>query len=163
VERLASLAMVGVTAGLFLLYLAIAPAVNPTFDDAKYVAVGRNVLAGNGPFTLFGVVFLKHSPLWPLMVTIPEQLPGVDAIDVGQFLNAISGAASIALIAYLGWRVRPFVGAVSAVVYGSLAYVFDVERTAGIDLPSIALTLLYLAIGFRAIRTGSSGLALVMG
>jgi 4-amino-4-deoxy-L-arabinose transferase-like glycosyltransferase len=162
-ERRAAAWAVAVATILFLVLLAIAPAVNPTFDDAKYVAVGRNFLDGHGPVTDFGVLFLKHSPLWPMMVVIPERLFGINAVRVGQLLNGFSGAAAILLVAALGWRIRPLVGAIAAVLYASLPYVFDIARTAGIDLPSIALTLLFLVVAMVAVRRDSLWLALLAG
>jgi 4-amino-4-deoxy-L-arabinose transferase-like glycosyltransferase len=161
-ERRVSAFILAVTPILFLLFLAIVPAVNPTFDDAKYVGVGRNFLAGNGP-TVFGVTFLKHSPLWPMIIVGPERLFGIHPITTGHIINALSGALSIVLVGHLGWRVRPAIGAVSAVLFASLPYVFDIARTAGIDLPSIALTLGYIILGLRVVRTGSTRGAVVLG
>jgi 4-amino-4-deoxy-L-arabinose transferase-like glycosyltransferase len=162
-ERRVSLLILAATPILFLLFLLIAPSINPTFDDAKYVAVGRNFLSGNGPTTVFGVVFLKHSPLWPMIIVMPEQLFGVHPIVTGHIINALSGGITILLVGYLGWRVRPAIGAIAAVLFASLPYVFDIARTAGIDLPSIALTLGYIIFGFSVVRTGSIWRAAVLG
>lgn len=162
-ERRVSLFILAATPILFLLFLSIAPAINPTFDDAKYVAVGRNFLAGNGPTTVFGIVFLKHSPLWPMIIVIPELLFGIHPVATGHLINALSGAIAIVLVGYLGWRVRPAIGAIGAVLFASLPYVFDISRTAGIDLPSIALTLGYIIFGFSVVRTGSIWRAAVLG
>lgn len=162
-ERRVSLLILTAVPLLFLLFLATAPAVNPTFDDAKYVGVGRNFLAGNGPTTVFGVVFLKHSPLWPMIIVVPERLFGIHPIVTGHVINALSGAITILLVGYLGWRVRPAVGAIAAILFASLPYVFDIARTAGIDLPSIALTLAYIVFGFSVVRTGSVRRAVILG
>jgi 4-amino-4-deoxy-L-arabinose transferase-like glycosyltransferase len=162
-ERRVSLFILAATPILFLLFLSIAPSINPTFDDAKYVAVGRNFLAGNGPTTVFGVVFLKHSPLWPMIIVIPELLFGIHPIVTGHVINALSGAITIVLVGYLAWRVRPAIGAMGAVLFASLPYVFDVSRTAGIDLPSIALTLGYIIFGFSVVRSGSLWRAAALG
>jgi 4-amino-4-deoxy-L-arabinose transferase-like glycosyltransferase len=162
-ERRVSTLIMAAVPLLFLLFLAIAPSVNPTFDDAKYVGVGRNFLAGNGPSTVFGVVFLKHSPLWPMIIVSPERLFGIQPIVTGHVINALSGALTIVLVGYLGWRVRPAIGAIAAVLFASLPYVFDIARTAGIDLPSIALTLAYIVFGFGVVRTGSVWRAAVLG
>ncbi|MGZ8502484.1 MAG: ArnT family glycosyltransferase, partial [Candidatus Limnocylindrales bacterium] len=162
-ERRVSLLILAATPILFLLFLTIAPSVNPTFDDAKYVGVGRSFLDGNGPTTVFGVVFLKHSPLWPMMIVLPERLFGIHPIVTGHLINALSGAITILLVGYLGWRVRPALGAIAAVLFAALPYVFDIARTAGIDLPSIALTLAYIILGFSVVRTGSIWRAAVLG
>ena len=162
-ERRLSLIILALTPILFLFFLAITPPVNPTFDDAKYIGVGRNFIDGNGPITVFGVVFLKHSPLWPMIITIPEKLVGIHPVATGHFINAMSGVATILLVGFLGWRVRPAIGAVAAVLFAALPYVFDIARTAGIDLPSIALTLLYIVVGFSVVRTGALWRAVVLG
>ncbi|HSS35150.1 MAG TPA: glycosyltransferase family 39 protein [Patescibacteria group bacterium] len=162
-ERRVSAFILIATPILFLVFLAIAPSVNPTFDDAKYVAVGRNFITGNGPTTVFGVVFLKHSPLWPMIIAFPEQLFGIHPVMTGHVINALSGASTIVLVGYLGWRVRPAIGAIAAVLFASLPYVFDIAQTAGIDLPSIALTLAYIIVGFSTVRTGSVWRAIVLG
>ncbi len=162
-ERRVSLFILTATPILFVLFLALTPPVNPTFDDAKYIAVGRNFLNGLGPVTDFGVVFLKHSPLWPMMIALPEKLAGIHPVATGHFFNVLSGALTIVFVGYLGWRVRPAVGAVSAVLFAALPYVFDIARTAGIDLPSIMLTFLYIIVGFSVVRTGSLWRAVVLG
>jgi 4-amino-4-deoxy-L-arabinose transferase-like glycosyltransferase len=162
-ERRISLLILTAAPLLFLLFLAIAPVVNPTFDDAKYIGVGRNFLSGNGPMTVFGVVFLKHSPLWPMMIVLPERLFGIHPVATGHAINALSAALTIVFVGYLGWRIRPAIGAIAAVLFAALPYVFDVSRTAGIDLPSIALTLGYLIFGFSVVRTGSLRRAVVLG
>ena len=109
------------------------------------------------------MVFLKHSPLWPMIIVIPERLFGIHPIVTGHIINALSGAITILLVGYLGWRVRPAIGAIAAVLFAALPYVFDIARTAGIDLPSIALTLAYIIIGFSVVRTGSIWRAALMG
>lgn len=162
-ERRVSGLILAATPLLFVLFLAIAPSANPTFDDAKYVGVGRNLLAGDGPLTGFGVVFLKHSPLWPIIIVLPERLLGAHPIATGHLVNALSAAAAIVLVGYLGWRVRPAIGAIAAVLFASLPYVFDLARTAGIDLPSIVLTLAYLAFGLTVVRSGSLLRAALLG
>ncbi len=162
-ERRVSLFILAATPILFLVFLALTPPVNPTFDDAKYIAVGRNFLSGNGPITDFGVVFLKHSPLWPMIIAMPEKLAGIHPVATGHLINALSGALTIVMVGFLGWRVRPAVGAISAVLFAALPYVFDIARTAGIDLPSIMLTLLYVIVGFSVVRTGSLWRAVVLG
>jgi 4-amino-4-deoxy-L-arabinose transferase-like glycosyltransferase len=162
-ERRICRAIVLLTPVWFLLFLALAPALNPTYDDAKYVGIGRNFLAGNGPVTVFGEVFLKHSPLWPMLIALPERIVGIPAITIARLLNAGSAAVMIALVGYLGWQVRPAIGAIAAVILAANPYTFAIARTAGIDLPSIALTFAYIALGFVVMRRRSVGLAAVLG
>ena len=161
-RTLALLAIVG-SMIVFLAVLAVMPAFNPTFDDAKYIGMGRNVLAGIGPTTVFGVLFLNHSPLWPVAMAGPERLTGIDALTVGHALDAVSGAVVIALGAALGWRVRPLAGAIAAISLVAFVYLGDLARTAGIDLPAAAFTLGYLLVGLAAARRGSIGLGIAAG
>lgn len=163
VERRLAAAVIGAVTVLFVVFLLIAPPGNPTYDDAKYIGVGRSVLAGLGPTTLFGTLFLKHAPVWPVAVTAPEALIGADPIAVGHLLNAVSIAAILALVGRLGWAVRPAVGALSVVALAGVPYTFSLARTGGIDLPSIALTFAYLIVGFRSVERGSVRLGLVAG
>ena len=97
-----------------------------------------------------------------MIITIPEAVRD-PPVATGHFINAMSGVATILLVGFLGWRVRPAIGAVSAVLFAALPYVFDIARTAGIDLPSIALTLLYIVVGFSVVRTGALWRAVVLG
>lgn len=161
-RRSALLVIVGAVLA-FLLALAIAPAVNPTFDDAKYVGIGRNVLDGVGPVNVFGSIFLKHSPVWPVLIVLPERIAGIHPIAVGHLVNMLSGAVVLILVGALGWRVRPALGALGAVTLLGQPYYFDIGRTAGIDLPSIALTFGYVLLGFVALRRRSLVLAAVAG
>ena len=98
-----------------------------------------------------------------MIVVLPERLFGVDPITVGHLINAASAAASIALVGYLGWRVRPLIGAIAAVIFAANPYTLAIARTAGIDLPSIALTFAYIVLGLVVMRRRSLGLAFVLG
>ena len=162
-ERTISLIAIGGSVAVFLAILALVPPFNPTFDDAKYVGIGRDVLAGLGPVTVFGVQFLNHSPLWPLAMAVPERLTGIDALAVGHLLNGLSGGIVIALGGALGWRFRPLAGAVAAIALVGFVYLGDLGRTAGLDLPAAALTLGYLLVGFSAARRGTVGLGIAAG
>ena len=98
-----------------------------------------------------------------MIIAFPEKLFGIHPVTTGHVINALSGAITIVLVGFLGWRVRPAIGAIAAVLFASLPYVFDIARTAGIDLPSIALTLLYIIVGLSVVRTGSLWRAVVLG
>jgi 4-amino-4-deoxy-L-arabinose transferase-like glycosyltransferase len=162
-ERRAALLVIAAAVVVFVLALAIAPPTNATYDDAKYVGIGRNVLEGNGPRNVFGSVFLKHSPVWPVLIVLPEQIAGIHPIDVGHFVNALSGVAILLMVGALGWRVRPALGGLGAASLVGLPYFSDIGRTAGIDLPSIAITFGYLLVGFAAVRRNSMLLAALAG
>jgi 4-amino-4-deoxy-L-arabinose transferase-like glycosyltransferase len=155
--------VIGAAVLVLLLALAMAPTVNSTYDDAKYVGIGRNVLDGLGPVNVFGTIFLKHSPVWPVLIVLPEQLAGIHPLVIGHAANASSAAAILVMIGALGWRVRPALGALGAVTLLGQPYFRDVAQTAGIDMPSIAITLGYILLGFIAVRRNSLPLAALAG
>ena len=151
--------VIGAAVLVLLLALAMAPTVNPTYDDAKYVGIGRNVLDGLGPVNVFGTIFLKHSPVWPVLIVLPERIAGIHPLLIGHIANGISACAILLMIGALGWRVRPALGALGAVTLLGQPYFVDIAHSAGIDLPSIAITLGYLLLGFVAVRRNSLLLA----
>jgi 4-amino-4-deoxy-L-arabinose transferase-like glycosyltransferase len=150
-------AAIAVTAAvlLFTSLLAILPAFTIGFDEAKYLGVGANVWAGHGPLTAFGYLFLLHSPVWMTVLYAPQALFGIDAVGWGHLLNAIAGLGVVALTAVMGWRIRPAVGVVAVFAMLGFNYLFDLTRTTRLDVPAAALALLYLEMGWRAVRTGS--------
>jgi 4-amino-4-deoxy-L-arabinose transferase-like glycosyltransferase len=150
-------------ASLGMLAILLFPAYYATPDEAKYIGLGLNVLDGRGLVTVFDVPFPNHSPLWPLALALPQRLVGVDGLAVGHLLNAIAAAAVVALTGVLGWRVRPAAGALAAVVMLAFPFLASNARTAGLDLPSTALTLAFLVVALRAIDRGSTPLALASG
>jgi 4-amino-4-deoxy-L-arabinose transferase-like glycosyltransferase len=162
-ERRTAVLVIGAAALVLLVVLGITPANSPTYDDAKYVGIGRNLLDGNGPVNVFGTLFLKHAPVWPVLIVFPERILGIHPIVVGHVLNAVSGAAILLMLGALGWRIRPALGALGAVTLLGLPYFVEVARTAGIDLPSIAITLGYILLGFIAVRRNSILLAALAG
>jgi 4-amino-4-deoxy-L-arabinose transferase-like glycosyltransferase len=162
-ERRAAVLVICAAALVLILAIAVAPAVNPTYDDAKYVGIGRNVLDGRGPLNVFGTLFLKHSPVWPVLIVVPERLAGIHPIATAHLINAIAAAAIVLLTGAFGWRARPALGALGAVTLLGQPYVRDVAQTAGIDMPSIAITLGYILLGLTAVRRRSLVLAALAG
>ena len=115
--------------------LLAAPPFFLSFDEAKYIGIGYNVLDGLGPRSPFGDFFLLHAPVWS--VSSCSRMPwfGIDPLDTGHVLNAIAGVGLVLLAGILGWRVRPAVGHRAAGVLG-VTYVHDITRTARLDLPA---------------------------
>ena len=101
-----ALVIAGAAVAFIVLVLA-GGAFYQSFDEAKYVGLGRNLLAGRGYMTVFGSLFLTHPPAWPLILAAPEAWFGVDPLAVGRLLNALSGTGLIALTGLLAWRIRP--------------------------------------------------------
>ncbi len=148
--------------GVLVLMLALPP-LYYTSDEAKYVGLGLNILAGRGIVTDYGTQFLNHSPVWPLVLAAPQAWFGVEGLTVGHLVNAASAAATVTLTGLLAWRVRPAAGALAAVAMLGLPYLTTLSRTAGLDMPAVAFTLGYLWVALRALDRGSIGLGLLAG
>jgi hypothetical protein len=155
VERRWSGAVIGVAVAVFVALLVAVPALFQTFDEAKYLGIGRSVMAGDGPRIVFGSYFLPHSPLWPVLLVAPNTWFGIDALSWGHTLNALSAVTLLVLTGIIGWRIRPAVGALAVVGFVGVTYFHDLTRTARLDVPAAALVLLYLVVGLEAVRRGS--------
>jgi hypothetical protein len=162
-ERRIALVILGACLALGLTLLLVFPPSYATYDDAKYVSLGLNILEGHGPLNDFGHVFVKHSPLWPLTLAAPRFFLGIDGIVVGHLVNGLSFLASILLTAALAWRQRPYAGALAGIAVVAFPYAHTLARTAGLDYPAIALTLAYLLVAGTALRRGSLRLGLAAG
>jgi hypothetical protein len=134
-----------------------------SFDEAKYVGLGRNLVAGRGYTTVFGSLFLTHPPAWPLILAAPEAWFRVDPLAVGRFLNVLSGAGLIVLTGLLAWRIRPAAGGLAAAAMLGVTYLSDLSRTARLDVPGAAITVLAVLVGTWAMRRDSVSRALVAG
>lgn len=146
--------VVAVVAAAYALLAFLLPHPYPSFDEAKYLAIGQNALAGRGPQTAFGANFLPHSPFWPMLVAAPKVVLGLDPWSWGYLLNALAGAGVLLLAGRFAAR---FGGAgrllAVAILVGWLD-LFLLTRTARLDVPEAALTLAYLAVAMSAIETG---------
>lgn len=155
--------VIGAAIAVFLVLIAIVGPFFRSFDEAKYLGIGYSMLAGDGPRTVFGSVFLPHSPLYPMILAAPDVWFHFDPFAWGQLLNAIAGAGMLLLVGWLGWRFRPAAGALA--VGGALAipYLQDLTRTARLDVPAAALVLAFLVVGIEAVRRDSVRWALLAG
>ncbi len=97
------------------------------------------------------------------VVYAPQALFGIDAASWGHVLNAAAGTTVVAITAIMGWRVRPAVGVVAVFAILAFGYLMDLTRTARLDVPAAALALLYLEVGWRAVRTGRRRWAIAAG
>src|SRR6266446_8543538 len=89
------------SAVVFIVLVVAGGAFYQSFDEAKYVGLGRNLVAGRGYTTVFGSLFLTHPPAWPVILAAPEAWFGIDPLIVGRFLNVLSGAGLIVLAGLL--------------------------------------------------------------
>lgn len=149
-----------------LVFGALLLAVPPfflSFDEAKYIGIGYNVLDGLGPRTPFGDYHLLHAPVWATVLVLPETWLGIAPLDTGHALNAIAGIGLVLLAGILGWRIRPAVGAIAATGVVGVTYVHDLTRTARLDLPAAFLVVLFLVVGLDAFRRGGVPRAVLAG
>lgn len=154
---------IAVAVAVFLVLIVIVGPFFRSFDEAKYLGIGYSMLAGNGPRTVFGALFLPHSPLWPTILAAPDVWLHIDPFAWGQLLNAISGATVLLLVAWFGWQFRPAVGALAVASCLAIPYLQDLTRTARLDVPAAALVLAYLVVGIEAVRRDSVRRALLAG
>ncbi len=115
IERRVAIAVATAGIAVFGVLLLLVPPFFISFDEAKYIGIGYNLLDGLGPRTPFGDYFLPHAPVWSAVVVIPDAWFGIDPLDTGHVLNGISGLILLAITAALGWRIRPAVGGIAAV------------------------------------------------
>ncbi len=162
-EAQLSLAFVAAGAAIFVIALLVLPPFPVTFDEAKYLGIGYNMIEGLGPRIVFGGYFLVHAPVWPTLVVAPAVALGVDPLIVGRVLNALSGLGLVLLAAALAWRIRPAAAAFAVIGLLATTYLHELTRTARLDVPSALVAVAYLAVGLVAVRRGSTRYAVVAG
>jgi hypothetical protein len=133
VERWVAIAVIALSIAGFVALLLAVPPFFLTFDEAKYIGIGYNLVDGLGPRTPFGDYFLSHAPAWSAMLVLPETWFGIDPLDTGHVLNGLAGAGLIGLTAVLGWRIRPAVGGLAAAGFLGVTNLQDLTRTARLD------------------------------
>jgi hypothetical protein len=162
-DRAVPALLIAGAAVVFIVLVVAGGAFYQSFDEAKYVGLGRNLVAGRGYTTVFGSLFLTHPPAWPLILAAPEAWFGIDPLTVGRFLNVLSGAGLIVLSGLLAWRIRPAAGGLAAVAMLGVTYLSDLSRTARLDVPGAAIAVLAVLVGTWSMRRDSVRGALVAG
>jgi hypothetical protein len=162
-ERRVAIVVATASIVVFGTLLLLVPPFFLSFDEAKYIGIGYNLIDGLGPRTPFGDYFLPHAPVWSALLVVPNAWFGLDPLDTGHVLNGIAGIALLGLTALLGWRIRPAVGGIAAVGLLGVTYLHDLTRTARLDVPAAALALGYLALGLVAVRRGGARLGIAAG
>jgi hypothetical protein len=162
-DRAVPALLIAGAAVVFIVLVVAGGAFYQSFDEAKYVGLGRNLVAGRGYTTVFGSLFLTHPPAWPLILAAPEAWFGIDPLAVGRFLNVWSGAGLIILTGLLAWRIRPAAGGLAAVAMLGVTYLSDLSRTARLDVPGAAIAVLAVLVGTWSMRRDSVRGALVAG
>ena len=162
-DRAVPALLIAGAAVVFVVLVLAGGAFYQSFDEAKYVGLGRNLVAGRGYTTVFGSLFLTHPPAWPLILAAPEAWFGIDPLAVGRFLDLLSGAGLIVLAGLLAWRIRPAAGGLAAVAMLGVTYLSDLSRTARLDVPGATITVLAVLVGTWSMRRDSVRGALVAG
>jgi len=132
-------------------------------DDAYYLGIGANIMAGRGVVSTFGWFPQEHSVLWPVLVQAPDAWFGIDPSAWAHGLVVVSGAATIALTGILARRCLPLAAPIAAAGMLGFPFLIDLGTGLGIDLPATALTLLYLVVGLEATRRGSIRMGIAAG
>jgi len=155
--------LAGLPVVLYAALLLLVPAAYISFDEAKYIAIGRNVLQGNGPITDFGELFLPHSPTWPMILAAPNLAFGIPSLDVGHAVNFVAVLVVLAMTYRLAARIDRVAAVVAVIALASWAMLFDLSRTARLDVPQAALCLVYLEVGIWATQRSPIRRGLVAG
>jgi hypothetical protein len=150
-----SFALVASAAAAFAVLLARAPARFMGVDDAYYLGIGSNLLAGRGPISAFGSFPAQHSVLWPVLISAPHAWLGIDPSAWAHALVIASGAAVIALTGWFAGRCMRLAAPLAAACMLAFPFMLGLATGLGLDLPAAAATLSYLALGLTAVRRGS--------
>jgi hypothetical protein len=149
----ATAAIVGIAFAYGIVTLLL-PHPYPTYDEAKYLAIGHSSLDGLGPLTAFGDRFLPHAPFWPMLFAAPDAWAGLDPWTWGYLVNAASGVAVLLMAARFASRFGPLAAILTVTVLAGWVSLFGLTRTARLDVPEAALALAYLWVAMSAIETG---------
>jgi hypothetical protein len=108
-------------------------------DDARYVFVGLSTLAGHGPITPSGNLFILRSPVYGIALAAGSVLSGADPIGGARVVAVALTLACLLAAARLGWVLGGAVGA-SATVLAILAMplLWRLLPTLRVDLPQTA-------------------------
>jgi hypothetical protein len=149
--------------GTFVVLRLLAPMHFTGWDEAYYLGIGANLLAGRGLETVFGDFPSIHSPLWPLVLQVPAASLGIDPTAWGHPLVVLSAGAVIGMTAWFAWRSVHIAAPLAAAFMLAYPFLLDLAGWMGLDLPAAALTMLYVGLGIAAVRRGSFSLGLAAG
>lgn len=149
--------------GVFVVLRLLAPFRSTGVDEAYYLGIGANILAGRGLETVFGEFPAIHSPLWPLVLQGPASWLGVDPETWGDPLVVAFGALVVGLAGWYAWRSIRLAAPLAVAWLIAFPFLIDLAGAMGLDLPSAALAMLYVAVGITAVRRGSFALGLGAG
>jgi hypothetical protein len=118
-------------------------------DDARYLNVGLSILAGRGPLTPDGNVWLLRSPAYGVALALGARIVGGDPIEGARFVAAALGLTGFVLALRLAWSLggpRAATGTAGAllatpIVWQLLATLrIDLTQTAGVLAVLLALS-----------------------
>ena len=127
--------------------------VSPNFmttDAAKYVGIGRNVLAGRGAITVFERFFPFHSPTWPVIVMAPEVYLGIEWTVWSHIVQVACAVAVLVMSGFLAARAGPRAALLAVAIFAAFPYGFELARDVGLDEAAAASTLAFVVVALRA-------------
>jgi hypothetical protein len=132
----AGLALAVVSVGLVRLLLFGWATVAP--DDARYLFVGLSTLAGHGPVTPDGNLFLLRAPVYGIALAGVGK-PFGDPLTGGHIVAAALAIAGLLGAVRLGWLIGgPVAGASTAICLLAMPLVWRLLPTMRVDLPQTA-------------------------
>src|ERR671925_2176996 len=142
--------LVALIIGVYALALLLVGSNFMTTDAAKYVVIGRNVLAGRGPLNVFGVFFEAHSPAWPMIVMAPEVLFGIEWTLWSRLLQVVAAVGLLATTALLASPAGPRAALLGVALLAAFPYGFELARDVGLDEVAAASTIAFVLVALRA-------------
>ena len=134
-----------------------------TTDAAKYVVIGRNVLAGRGPLNVFDVFFEAHSPAWPVMVMAPEVMFGLDWTLWSRLVQVVAAVALLALTALLLSPAGPRAAPLGVALFAAFPYAFELARDVGLDEVAAVAAVAFVLVALRGATGPATRWAVIAG
>ena len=127
-----AVAFVGIARLILFGWATVAP------DDARYIFVGLSTLAGDGPVTPDGNLFLLRSPAYGLALASAGQLVG-DPLTGARLLATALAIAGLLGAVRIGWLIGgPVAGVCTAICLIAMPLIWRLLPTMRIDLPQTA-------------------------
>jgi hypothetical protein len=144
VSRAVPAAFVGIGLAVALAVVAIArltlfgwAGVAP--DDARYVFVGLSTLAGHGPITPSGNLFLLRSPVYGIALAAGSVIAGNGPVAGARIVAVILAVAGLLAAVRFGWVLAgPVAAAGTALALVAMPLIWRLLPTLRIDLPQAA-------------------------
>lgn len=131
-------------------------------DDSRYIIVGQSLLAGEGPITEFGDLWLIRSPLYPLLLALGGLFWPGPASEGAHLVAAVFAAGVATMVVLNSNRIANRVGTLAAGLgLFALPLVWDLLPTVRIDLAQAFFVLIsiWLLLGTNPRKWALAGIA----